>query len=309
MMAMKEPSPFLTRFAPSPNGWLHLGHAYSAMLGAQKASQAGGQFLLRIEDIDIGRARPHFIDGIYQDLDWLGLDWQNPVLLQSTRFEAYAQALKILRERELVYPCWATRREILAAIADPATWPRDPDGAPLYPGLYRDLPDRERKRRMWEGSDYAWRLDMKKAVAWVQKNTPQPLTYQELNPQDGDGPQTVLATPAAYGDVVLARKEVQTSYHLAVVVDDAFQNITQVTRGRDLSPATHIHRLLQALLDLPTPDYFHHALMRDPQGRRLSKQAGDSGFRDLRQQGMSREAVVALLPPPLGEGEFLIPQV
>ncbi len=322
MKAMKEPSkltpglaPFRTRFAPSPNGWLHLGHAYSAMLGARQASENGGTFLLRLEDIDIGRARPHFIDGIYQDLEWLGLEWPTRVLLQSTRFEAYEQALKTLRDMDLVYPCWATRREILDAIPDPATWPRDPDGAPLYPGLYRDLPDSERKRRMWEGTSYAWRLDMKKAIAWVQKNISQPLTYTEHNsiggsplegsPLEGSSPQTILTDPAAYGDVVLARKDVPTSYHLAVVVDDASQNITQVTRGRDLMPATHIHRLLQALLGLATPDYFHHELVRDTQGRRLSKTAGDHGFRELRQQGMSPEAVIALLPPPIGEGDIL----
>jgi glutamyl-Q tRNA(Asp) synthetase len=296
-------APFVTRFAPSPNGWLHLGHAYSALMGVQQAEAAGGRFLLRIEDIDIGRARPHFIDAIYQDLAWLGLEWPEPVLLQSTRFEAYEAALKILRDTDLVYPCWATRREILDAIPDPATWPRDPDGAPLYPGLYRDLPDSDRKRRMWEGTNYAWRLDMKKALAWVEKNISEPLTFQEHNLPGG--PQTLNAEPAAYGDVVLARKDVPTSYHLAVVLDDAYQNITQVTRGQDLAPAAHIHRLLQALLGLPTPDYFHHALVRDTQGRRLSKQAGDNGVRELRQQGRSAQEVLALLPPPLGTGESL----
>ena len=304
---MKEPSHFITRFAPSPNGWLHLGHAYSALLGAHHAKAAGGTFLLRIEDIDIGRARAHFIDGIYQDLAWLGLEWPEPVLLQSTRFDAYEAALKILREMDLVYPCWATRREILDAIPDPATWPRDPDGAPLYPGLYRDLPDSERKRRMWEGTNYAWRLDMRKALAWVEKNIAKPLTFEELYPlsqtTSQTAPQTIVADPAAFGDVVLARKDVPTSYHLAVVLDDAQQNISQVTRGQDLAPATHIHRLLQALLNLPTPSYFHHDLLRDPQGRRLSKQAGDTGFRDLRQQGMRLEDVLARLPPPISLGD------
>ena len=165
---MKDEKPFITRFAPSPNGWLHLGHAYSALIGARAAREAGGQFLLRIEDIDVGRARPHFVEGIYQDLEWLGLSWPEPVMVQSARFEIYQAALDALRAQGLVYPCWATRREILAAIQDKKDWPRDPDGAPLYPGLYRDLPDSRRKKLMWEGTPYCWRLNMEKALAQVQ---------------------------------------------------------------------------------------------------------------------------------------------
>lgn len=293
---MKETEKFITRFAPSPNGWLHLGHAYSALLGAHLAAQAGGDFLLRIEDIDIGRTRPHFIDGIYQDLKWLGLDWQQPVMRQSTRFAHYQAALDRLREQDLVYPCWATRREILVAIdnhENANTWPRDPDGAPLYPQLYRDLPDSRRKELMWEGRPYCWRLNIDKALERLTA----PLRYIE----HGYGrAETVTANAGAFGDVVVARKDVPTSYHLAVVVDDAAQAVTQVTRGRDLQAATGIHLLLQKLLDLPHPDYHHHALLRDTSGRRLSKQAGDLGFRDLRQQGMTREQLYALLPPPFG---------
>ena len=286
---------FVTRFAPSPNGWLHLGHAYSALIGSRAARAAGGQFLLRIEDIDIGRARPHFVEGIYQDLEWLGLSWPEPVMMQSKRFEIYQAALDALRTQGLVYPCWATRREILAAIQDKKDWPRDPDGAPLYPGLYRDLPDSRRKKLMWEGTPYCWRLNMEKALAHVEA----PLSYFEY----GTGTAEIMPLDAAaYGDVVLARKDVPTSYHLAVVVDDAAQNISQVTRGRDLQSATAIHVLLQKLLGLPQPDYLHHGLVRDTSGRRLSKQAGDSGFRDLRQAGMGLDEVLALLPPPFGAG-------
>ena len=294
---MEVTNNFKTRFAPSPNGWLHLGHAYSALLGAQLAKAAGGTFIVRLEDIDIGRARPHFAEGIYQDLAWLGLNWPEPVMVQSERFEVYQKVLDDLRARELVYPCWATRRDIAQAIndktGDPKIWPRDPDGAPLYPGLYRDLPDSRRRALMWEGDNYAWRLDMQKALNLI--DTPLQIT------ETGSGTeQRITLDPAAYGDVVLARKDVPTSYHLAVVVDDAAQNITQVTRGQDLAAATAIHVLLQKLLDLPTPDYHHHALVRDTAGRRLSKQAGDLGFRDLRQQGFAAEDIVSLLPPPFG---------
>jgi glutamyl-Q tRNA(Asp) synthetase len=292
---MKDKKPFITRFAPSPNGWLHLGHAYSALIGARAAAQAGGDFLLRIEDIDVGRARAHFVEGIYQDLEWLGLSWPTPVMVQSERFAVYEAALKILREKELVYPCWATRREILAAIKDKPDWPRDPDGAPLYPGLYRDLSDSQRKNLMWEGAPYCWRLDMAKALAHINA----PLQYIEY--ASGTA-QTLPLDPSVFGDVMLARKDVPTSYHLAVVADDAAQNISQVTRGQDLQAATAIHVLLQHLLALPQPDYLHHGLVRDISGRRLSKQAGDSGFRELRQEGMSADDVMALLPPPFGHG-------
>ena len=294
---MEATGDFKTRFAPSPNGWLHLGHAYSALMGAKLAAEAGGQFILRLEDIDVGRARAHFVEGIYQDLEWLGLSWPQPVMVQSERFEIYQAALDELRDRELVYPCWATRRDIHAEIekrTDGGTrWPRDPDGAPLYPGLYRNIPEAERRRKMWEGGSYAWRLDMQKALALVSD----PLRITET----GSGtPETIELHAAAYGDVVLARKDVPTSYHLAVVVDDAAQAVTHVTRGQDLAAATAVHVLLQKLLDVPTPVYHHHKLVRDTKGRRLSKQAGDSGFRELRQQGMSRDQVLALLPPPFG---------
>jgi glutamyl-Q tRNA(Asp) synthetase len=299
---MKEKRPFVTRFAPSPNGWLHLGHAYSALVAQACAQAQGGAFLLRIEDIDVGRARPHFVDGIEQDLDWLGIDWPTPVMHQSTRFEIYQQALDRLREMQLVYPCWATRRDIAEAIAEKApdqdskNWPRDPDGALIYPGLYRDIDDAKRQDIMWRGGSYAWRLDMQRACEIAEAKNAGPICYTEVSTGT---PQRLACDSRAYGDVIVARKDVPTSYHIAVTVDDAAQNITQVTRGKDLQAATAIHRLLQILLDLPEPTYFHHQLIRDVSGRRLSKQAGDVGFRDLRQQGMSRDEVMALLPPLL----------
>jgi glutamyl-Q tRNA(Asp) synthetase len=311
---MKEAKKFITRFAPSPNGWLHLGHAYAALMAAKAARDANGSFLLRIEDIDIGRARPHFTEGIYQDLDWLGLTWPEPVMVQSTRFDVYEAALAKLRAQDLVYPCWATRGDILAATQDKPDWPRDPDGAPLYPGLYRELPESRRKKLIWEGKPYCWRLDMTKALGVVS----QKLNYRECYaPSETEAEteakteaeteakteaQTIPLDPALFGDVVLARKDVPTSYHLAVVLDDAAQGVTQVTRGQDLQAATAIHVLLQKLLDLPQPDYLHHTLVRDVSGRRLSKQAGDSGFRNLRQEGMRLDEVMALLPPPFGQG-------
>ena len=303
---MTKQKKFVTRFAPSPNGWLHLGHAYSALLAARQAAAHEGEFLLRIEDIDTGRARAHFVDGIYQDLAWLGLTWPEPVLVQSTRFETYQAALGNLRDRNLVYPCWASRAEIATGInAMPGgaeNWPRDPDGAFIYPGIYRDISSKQRQSLMWRGDSYAWRLRMDRAMAEAEKLNGGPLFFTELS---GGTPQRVAVEAQLFGDVVLARKDVPTSYHLSVVIDDAEQDITHVTRGRDLMAATHIHRVLQLLLGLPEPQYFHHELVRDTSGRRLSKQAGDPGFRGLRQDGYSRDDVIAALPVPVGEGASL----
>ena len=300
---MEKQKNFVTRFAPSPNGWLHLGHAYSVLLAARQAEAHEGVFLLRIEDIDTGRAREHFVDGIYQDLAWLGLTWPEPVLEQSTRFETYQAALGSLRDRDLVYPCWASRAEIAAEIdsmpGGDETWPRDPDGARVYPGIYRDISTEQRQSLMWRGASYAWRLRMDRAIAEAEKLNGGPIFFTELS---GGTRQQVAVEAQHFGDVVLARKDVPTSYHLSVVIDDAEQGITHVTRGRDLKAATHIHRVLQLLLGLPEPQYFHHELVRDTSGRRLSKQAGDQGFRGLRQDGYSRDSVIAALPAPVGSG-------
>lgn len=280
-----NPRPVL-RFAPSPNGWLHLGHAYSALFASETARQLGGRFLLRIEDIDIGRCRPEYEQGIYEDLAWLGLQWEMPVRRQSEHFAFYETGLKRLRDMGVVYPCFATRKEIQDAIEasgiGTARWPVDPDGAPLYPGLYKDLPLKDINRLIWEGRSYAWRLDMEKAKARAEEIAGAPLTFIE----EGEGPKGETGQlpihPEGFGDVVIARKDVPTSYHLAVTMDDALQGITHITRGQDLFPATYIHRILQVLLGLPEPRYRHHGLIRDENGRRLSKSARDKGLRELR---------------------------
>ncbi|MGK2741035.1 tRNA glutamyl-Q(34) synthetase GluQRS [Tepidicaulis sp. LMO-SS28] len=297
---MPPTTPFpVFRFAPSPNGYLHLGHAYSAYQGAEAAAREGGRFLLRIEDIDIGRCREEYVDAIYEDLAWLGLSWERPVLRQSARFALYEDALKTLRGLGVVYPCFATRKEIIAAIEDSGValerWPRDPDGALIYPGLYKDLPPRELSRLMWEGISYAWRLDMEKAKALAEEMAGGPLTFLE----EGTGPKgetgRLPIEPELYGDVVVARKDVPTSYHIAVTIDDAAQGITHITRGQDLFYMTHVHRVLQVLLGLPEPIYRHHALIRDETGRRLSKTAADRGIRELREAGKSPEDVRRLI--------------
>lgn len=277
------------RFAPSPNGRLHLGHAYSALYAAKTADELEGDFLLRIEDIDVGRCRPEFVTGIYEDLKWLGLSWEMPVRLQSEHFGEYERALKTLRDLDIVYPCFATRREIEQVISesgiDVERWPRDPDGALLYPGIYKDMDLQERNRLMWEGRSFAWRLNIEKAISLATEKASRPITFteEEGSPAGKTGLQRIK--PELFGDVVIARKDVPTSYHLSVVVDDALQDVTHVTRGRDLYPATYIHRLLQTLLDLPEPLYRHHRLIEDETGRRLSKSARDMGLKDLRSAG------------------------
>lgn len=290
-MPMTRPQRDVLRFAPSPNGWLHLGHAYSAIFAYETAKALGGRFLLRIEDIDTGRCRPEYEQGIYEDLAWLGLDWEEPVRRQSEHFADYEAALKRLRAMEVVYPCFATRKEIADAITatgiGPKHWPSDPDGAPIYPGIYKDLPGPELNRLMWEGRSYAWRLDVEKALELAEKKAGGPISFHE----EHGGPRGELGRipidPLLFGDVIIARKDVPTSYHLAVTVDDAIQGVTLVTRGQDLFPATHVHRLLQVLLDLPEPRYRHHPLVRDETGRRLSKSAKDMGLRELRASGLT----------------------
>ena len=272
------------RFAPSPNGPLHLGHALSAILNHDMAAEAGGDFLLRIEDIDQARCTPDFEEGIYRDLSWLGLSWQQPVRRQSEHFPAYQQALQTLIERGLVYPAFLTRGEVKSRVAafeaDGKSWPRDPDGTPLYPPDDRERSDAERQRLLSSGMKHAWRLDMERALAAVD----QPLHWQE----SGDGETgTIPADPAAWGDVVLSRSDAPSSYHLSVVVDDAVQGITHVVRGLDLFHATSIHRLLQTLLGLPEPLYHHHRLVLGEDGKKLSKSMGDTGIAEWRRRGLS----------------------
>lgn len=270
----------VTRFAPSPTGRLHLGHAYSALLAHDFAREAGGAFLLRIEDIDAGRSRPEFVDGIFQDMLWLGLEWDGELIYQSERLDTYAEALERLKAEELVYPCFCTRADIAAS----ASAPQGPDpgsgsgaGGPLYPGTCRGLaaPDLSRP--------HAWRLDVAKAAAHTG-----PLYWM-------DGDTEVEAEPGRFGDVVLARKDAPASYHLAVTLDDAAQGVTDVVRGRDLYPSTDVHRLLQALLDLPTPAYHHHDLIVDAEGERLAKRRNAPTLADLRASGTDPEVLIAKL--------------
>ena len=273
----------ILRFAPSPNGYLHLGHAYCALLNQDMTRELGGRLLLRIEDIDPDRCRPEYEEAIYEDLRWLGISWQEPARRQSDRFDDYAAALAQLEAQRLLYPSFETRRELAALVAEldrQGGWPRDPDGAPIYPGRARKLSIAERKRRAEAGEPYALRLAMDAAVARAGV-----LTWTET----GTGPQgqtgLITVAPQVWGDVVLARKEVPTSYHLAVVLDDALQGVTDVVRGQDLFFSTGVHRLLQALLGLPEPTYHHHPLILDADGRKLSKSTAATGLRELRAAG------------------------
>jgi len=276
------PAPTVTRFAPSPSGRLHLGHAHAALFAARAAEESGGRFLLRIEDIDLGRCTPDFEAAIYLDLAWLGLAWETPVRRQSEHLADYRAALDRLAAMGLLYPCFCTRREIAAEIAAAARAPHGPDG-PLYPGTCRGLSEAERERRRAAGDPHALRLDVAAAVA-----ASGPLTWHDR------GRGTRAAEPALHGDVVLARKDIATSYHLAVTLDDAAQGVTLVTRGEDLLPATHVHRLLQALLGLPVPDWHHHGLIGDATGRRLAKRDEARAIASLRAAGTSPAEVRAL---------------
>jgi len=275
----------VTRFAPSPTGWLHLGHAHAALFAQRAARASGGRFLLRIEDIDTGRCRPEFEAAIYEDLAWLGLDWEKPVRRQSEHMAEYAAAVAQLEDMGLISPCFCTRAAIKAEIERAADAPQGPDG-PIYPGICRTLAQDERARRIASGESYALRLDMARAAARAGR-----LTWTDR------GRGTVIAAPEKFGDVVLARKDTPTSYHLAVTLDDATQGVTLVTRGEDLAPATDIHRLLQALLGLPTPEYHHHRLITDAAGKRLAKRDRASTLRDLREAGHSPDEVRRMALP------------
>lgn len=271
----------VTRFAPSPNGYLHVGHALSAIIAHDAARSAGGRFLLRIEDIDLERRRQEFISAIFEDLSWLGLTWEEPVLHQSEHFESYLAAADKLVALGLLYPCFATRADILAA-ADGAR--SDPDGALIYPGLWRGASPEKVAERMAAGDTPALRLNMSAALLTLgAMRGNKPLTFVEVAP-DGTQ-QTVVAAPQRWGDAVIVRRDVPASYHLSVVVDDARQGVTHVTRGQDLYAATDLQRLLQELLGLPAPVYTHHRVIRWSDGRKLSKSNRDMGLRVLRDEG------------------------
>jgi len=266
-----------TRFAPSPTGYLHAGHAFSAFLAWRRAREAGGRFLLRLEDIDPVRCRPEYAAAIVEDLRWLGIDWDGPVRAQSDHMAEYRAVLDTLAARGLLYPCFCTRADIARA----GSAPHGPDG-PVYPGTCRRLTADDRARRIASGAAYALRLDVARAAAQVR-----PLTFVE----EGEG--VVACDPEQFGDVVLGRKDVPASYHLCVTHDDALQGVTLVTRGADLKPATHLHRLLQTLMGWPAPRYAHHRLLTDAHGRRLAKRDVAATLREMRARGMTGAEVLA----------------
>jgi len=273
------------RFAPSPNGRLHLGHAYSALFTARSARLLGGTFLLRIEDIDRQRSKPEFVAALFEDLAWLGLDWAEPVLMQSTRFAAYEAAAERLSDMGLLYPCFCSRAEVAERASG-----RDPDGAPIYDGRCRHMAEAEIERRLGAGEVPQLRLNMGRAAAMAGM-----LTFTQCQPQVIDRPQVRYAQPMRWGDVVVVRRDTPTSYHLSVVVDDADQAITHVTRGRDMEAATDIHVLLQMLLGLPSPIYTFHPLILDATGDKLSKSRGSQSLADLRAAGRTAAALRAEL--------------
>jgi glutamyl-Q tRNA(Asp) synthetase len=288
--------PPVFRFAPSPNGYLHLGHAYSALLNFDCARRAGGRLLLRIEDIDTARCKPEFETAIYQDLAWLGLSWETPVRRQSAHLADYRQAIDRLSAQGLVYPSFESRAEIASLVAQreaQAPWPRDPDGVPLYPGAAKSLSPDARARLLESGMPYALRLDMAAACARAGA-----LGWIEHGEGPGGETGTVAARPQAWGDVILARKETPTSYHLSVAVDDALQGVTDVVRGQDLFWSTSVHRLLQRLLGLPQPAYRHHRLILDGEGRKLSKSTQATGLRELRAAGATPADIRRLVGLP-----------
>ena len=280
-----SPRPVL-RFAPSPNGELHLGHALSAFVGFDMATRLGGRFLVRIEDIDTARCREEYVTRIFEDLHWLGIAWEEPVLRQSEHFTTYSAASDWLLKLGLLYPCFATRSEIAEA-TETAPAALDPDGTPLYPGLHKSLPKEEVAARLSRGEPFALRLHMDRALDALEGITgARRVAFTEID--DAGNLERIEMDPADWGDAVIVRKDVPTSYHLAVTVDDARQGVTHVTRGRDLYAATSLHRLLQVILGLPEPLYHHHRLLTDADGHKLSKSAGDTSLRELREKGADR---------------------
>jgi glutamyl-Q tRNA(Asp) synthetase len=299
------PEPFpdeavrVTRFAPSPTGYLHLGHAYSAQFAHDAARFCGGRFLVRIEDIDAGRCRPEFADAIFDDLNWLGLDFERPVRRQSEHLHVYERAIEWLAEEGLVYPCFCTRKQVKAEVEEAGRAPHGPSGEPIYPGTCRHLSLDERRVRMERGEPYAWRLDVGASLERTG-----PLSWFDCRAG------LIEADPMSLGDIVLGRKDVRTSYHLAVTIDDALQGVTLVTRGEDLFHATHIHRLLQAVLGLKTPRYYHHNLLVDRAGQRMSKRNRAVTLRHFRDTGhrvedLFKNVAAPATVPPAGTDKVL----
>tara|TARA_Y100001970_G_scaffold186037_1_gene226263 strand:+ start:2819 stop:3718 length:900 start_codon:yes stop_codon:yes gene_type:complete len=288
-MALKR-----TRFAPSPNGKLHLGHAFSAIISERLAKKNNGEFIVRIEDIDIGRTSRENEELIIADLNWLNIKFdEKKIRRQSEYFELYEVYLKRLRDLDLVYPCWATRSEIKKTIKSNkikhSNWPIDPDGQYIYPGIYKNISPAKRSGMMLSGKDFSWRLDIEKAINLAQDILKSKIFFQEVG-LEPIGKR--LAEPHLYGDIIIARKDIPTSYHLSVTIDDFEQNINLVTRGLDIYPATSIHRLLQVIFDLPEPEWFHHNLIRDKQGIKLSKTSNSTSIEFYRNNGISSKKLI-----------------
>ncbi len=275
--------PVVTRFAPSPTGDLHLGHALAAYVARTMADKYGGRCYLRMEDIDTTRCRPQYMDGIVEDLAWLGISFEQEIVIQSERFYKYAEALEKLRQLGVLYPCFCTRKEVAAEIAAMGGAPQG-EQIDIYPGTCRKLTHEHRAELLQSGKPYCWRLDCRAAAKLTG-----PLEWIDLR----FGKQ--LCRPELLGDVILARKDCPTSYHIAVVVDDAAQGVTHVTRGKDLFSVTGVHRTLQALLELPVPLWYHHELVCDEQGKRLAKRDKARSLREMREAGMSPTDVLRLL--------------
>ncbi len=285
-----------TRFAPSPNGYLHLGHAFSAIVGQNLANKNNGKFFLRIEDIDTGRCKRDFEDSIYDDLAWLKIKYEKNVRRQSEFFSNYESYIRRLRDLDLIYPCWASRSEIKKEIKKNldslSSWPIDPDGQYIYPGIYKEISKLKKSNMMLSGLDFSWRLDVNKAIAYAQEKYGKKITYNEIG-LEPKGKKII--EPSLYGDFVIGRKEMPTSYHLSVTVDDAEQGINLVTRGLDLYPATSIHRLLQIILNLPETSWYHHNLLREGGGIKLAKSNNSTSIKSLREKGISREKILSMV--------------
>jgi glutamyl-Q tRNA(Asp) synthetase len=286
----------ITRFAPSPTGALHLGHIYAAKVAHDIAKQNGGHFHLRIDDLDSTRSRPDFVDAIYDDLRWAGLGWDGTPSFQSDRNTYYAEAITRLRDMDLLYPCYLTRRELTSMTQAPHGAP-DSEAPTIPVDTDQMLSDSERQRRADDGQQAAWRLRMDAAIKYANSHTDTSTSLKWLEHAQSAGAGIKQATPDIFGDVVIARKDLGSSYHLAVVIDDMLDNVSLVTRGVDLQESTHLHCLLQKLLDIPTPDYLHHPLVTDADDKRLAKRHKAQAVATYRKSGTNAEAIMALLPP------------
>ena len=285
-----------TRFAPSSNGYLHLGHAFSAIISSRLAEKNSGKIFLRIEDIDLGRCKKEYEENIHKDLDWLEINYDKNVRRQSDCFKNYERYIKKLRDLDLIYPCWASRSEIKKVVQNisknRSSWPIDPDGQYIYPNIYKNISKAQRSNLMLSGSSFSWRLNIEKALSFAKEKCGEKIFFNELG-LEPKGKR--ILEPNLYGDFVIARKDIPTSYHLSVTVDDAEQGINLVTRGLDIYPATSIHKLLQIILNFPETDWFHHNLLRENNGQKLSKTNKSTSIKSLREQKIKKKDVISII--------------